>query len=119
MSGPRTSSADLSTKRPPAHSSLTALLFSRYCKCEMPYNPDDFMISQADFELMKQTQENSELLSKVVQSPEKLQIIFGIKLLLVLKLQRQSCKHYSQHPIMRCKHFKIGGDKKGKGTSLF
>ncbi|XP_062213991.1 kinetochore protein NUF2 homolog [Phragmites australis] len=30
-------------------------------------------ISQADFELMKQTQENSKLLSKVVQSPEKLQ----------------------------------------------
>ncbi|XP_062213010.1 kinetochore protein NUF2 homolog [Phragmites australis] len=30
-------------------------------------------VSQADFELMKQTQENSKLLSKVVQSPEKLQ----------------------------------------------
>ncbi|EEE67297.1 hypothetical protein OsJ_24502 [Oryza sativa Japonica Group] len=38
---------------------------------------------------------------------------------IVLKLQCQSCKHYSQHPIKRCKHFKIGGDKKGKGTSLF
>ncbi|BAT01828.1 Os07g0523700, partial [Oryza sativa Japonica Group] len=37
----------------------------------------------------------------------------------VLKLQCQSCKHYSQHPIKRCKHFEIGGDKKGKGTSLF
>uniref|UniRef100_A0A0E0AKP9 60S ribosomal protein L44 n=1 Tax=Oryza glumipatula TaxID=40148 RepID=A0A0E0AKP9_9ORYZ len=38
---------------------------------------------------------------------------------IVLKLQCQSCKHYSQHPIKRCKHFEIGGDKKGKGTSLF
>ncbi|KAL0342437.1 UNVERIFIED_CONTAM: 60S ribosomal protein L44 [Sesamum calycinum] len=28
----------------------------------------------------------------------------------------QAC---SQHPIKRCKHFEIGGDKKGKGTSLF
>ncbi|XP_020095221.1 uncharacterized protein LOC109714901 isoform X2 [Ananas comosus] len=38
---------------------------------------------------------------------------------IVLKLQCQSCKHYSQHAIKRCKHFEIGGDKKGKGTSLF
>ncbi|KAJ4818681.1 60S ribosomal protein L44 [Rhynchospora pubera] len=38
---------------------------------------------------------------------------------IVLKLQCQICKHYSQHPIKRCKHFEIGGDKKGKGTSLF
>ncbi|RLN36121.1 hypothetical protein C2845_PM03G26990 [Panicum miliaceum] len=38
---------------------------------------------------------------------------------IVLKLQCQSCKHYSQHPIKRCKYFEIGGDKKGKGTSLF
>ncbi|KAF8762343.1 hypothetical protein HU200_009521 [Digitaria exilis] len=30
-------------------------------------------ISQADFELIKQSQENSKLLSKIVQSPEKLQ----------------------------------------------
>jgi kinetochore protein Nuf2 len=30
-------------------------------------------ISQADFELMKHSQENSKLLSKIVQSPEKLQ----------------------------------------------
>ncbi|XP_042406177.1 uncharacterized protein LOC121996312 isoform X1 [Zingiber officinale] len=38
---------------------------------------------------------------------------------IVLTLQCQSCKHYSRHPIKRCKHFEIGGDKKGKGTSLF
>ncbi|CAD6334967.1 unnamed protein product [Miscanthus lutarioriparius] len=52
---------------------------------------------------------------------------------IVLKLQCQSCKHYSQHRSrhclislglnmllnQRCKHFEIGGDKKGKGTSLF
>ncbi|KAJ1419916.1 Zinc-binding ribosomal protein [Sesbania bispinosa] len=38
---------------------------------------------------------------------------------IVLKLQCQICKHVSQHPIKRCKHFEIGGDKKGKGTSLF
>ncbi|KAG6555824.1 hypothetical protein Mapa_002464 [Marchantia paleacea] len=38
---------------------------------------------------------------------------------IVLKLQCQSCKHVTQHPIKRCKHFEIGGDKKGKGTSLF
>ncbi|KAF7067983.1 hypothetical protein CFC21_073788, partial [Triticum aestivum] len=65
---------------------------------------------------------------------------------IVLKLQCQSCKHYSQRaikvcfffsctehlffvplcfaqpvfiPLQRCKHFEIGGDKKGKGTSLF
>ncbi|CAA7394443.1 unnamed protein product [Spirodela intermedia] len=38
---------------------------------------------------------------------------------IVLKLQCQGCKHYSQHAIKRCKHFEIGGDKKGKGTSLF
>ncbi|XP_010450063.1 PREDICTED: 60S ribosomal protein L36a-like [Camelina sativa] len=34
---------------------------------------------------------------------------------IVLRLQCQSCKHFSQRPIKRCKHFKIGGDKKGKG----
>lgn len=38
---------------------------------------------------------------------------------IVLRLQCQSCKHVSQHPIKRCKHFEIGGDKKGKGTTLF
>ncbi|XVE51745.1 hypothetical protein DITRI_Ditri02bG0065400 [Diplodiscus trichospermus] len=38
---------------------------------------------------------------------------------IVLRLQCQACKHVSQHPITRCKHFEIGGDKKGKGTSLF
>ncbi|KAA8533369.1 hypothetical protein F0562_033098 [Nyssa sinensis] len=37
---------------------------------------------------------------------------------IVLRLQCQGCKHVS-HPIKRCKHFEIGGDKKGKGTSLF
>ncbi|KAJ8437964.1 hypothetical protein Cgig2_033697 [Carnegiea gigantea] len=37
---------------------------------------------------------------------------------IVLRLQCQSCKHVSQHAIKRCKHFEIGGDKKGKGTSL-
>ncbi|KAL8152943.1 hypothetical protein V2J09_010703 [Rumex salicifolius] len=37
---------------------------------------------------------------------------------IVLRLQCQSCKHMSQHSIKRCKHFEIGGDKKGKGTSL-
>ncbi|KAH0715106.1 hypothetical protein KY284_008011 [Solanum tuberosum] len=31
----------------------------------------------------------------------------------------QGCKHVSQHPIKRYKHFEIGGDKKGNGTSLF
>ncbi|XP_006343505.1 60S ribosomal protein L44-like, partial [Solanum tuberosum] len=38
---------------------------------------------------------------------------------IVLRLQFQGCKHVSQHPIKRFKHFEIGGDKKGKGTSLF
>ncbi|TYH11985.1 hypothetical protein ES288_A06G029800v1 [Gossypium darwinii] len=38
---------------------------------------------------------------------------------IVLRLQCQGCKHVSQHPIKRCKHFEIGGDNKGKGTSLF
>ncbi|BBN03715.1 large subunit ribosomal protein L44e [Marchantia polymorpha subsp. ruderalis] len=38
---------------------------------------------------------------------------------IVLRLQCQGCKHVTQHPIKRCKHFEIGGDKKGKGTSLF
>ncbi|KAA3467578.1 60S ribosomal protein L44-like [Gossypium australe] len=38
---------------------------------------------------------------------------------IVLRLQCQGCKLISQHPIKRCKHFEIGGDKKGKGTSLF
>ncbi|KAL0384857.1 UNVERIFIED_CONTAM: 60S ribosomal protein L44 [Sesamum radiatum] len=33
---------------------------------------------------------------------------------IVLRLQCQGCKHVSQHPIKRCKHFEIGGDKKGK-----
>ncbi|PON77736.1 Ribosomal protein [Trema orientale] len=26
---------------------------------------------------------------------------------------------HKKHAIKRCKHFEIGGDKKGKGTSLF
>ncbi|KAF9605310.1 hypothetical protein IFM89_015926 [Coptis chinensis] len=38
---------------------------------------------------------------------------------IVLRLQCQSCKHVSQHAIKKCKHFLIGWDKKGKGTSLF
>ncbi|XP_024379910.1 large ribosomal subunit protein eL42 [Physcomitrium patens] len=38
---------------------------------------------------------------------------------IVLRLQCQACKHVTQHPIKRCKHFEIGGDKKGKGTQLF
>ncbi|GMY33085.1 60S ribosomal protein L44-like [Fagus crenata] len=38
---------------------------------------------------------------------------------IVPRLQCQSCKHMSQRAIKRCKHFEIGGDKKGKGTSLF
>ncbi|CAI5497260.1 unnamed protein product [Closterium sp. Naga37s-1] len=38
---------------------------------------------------------------------------------IVLRLQCQSCKHMHQTPIKRCKHFEIGGDKKGKSTSLF
>ncbi|KAG0561953.1 hypothetical protein M758_9G121100 [Ceratodon purpureus] len=38
---------------------------------------------------------------------------------IVLRLQCQACKHVTQHPIKRCKHFEIGGDKKGKGTTLF
>ncbi|XP_066358816.1 rRNA biogenesis protein RRP5-like isoform X1 [Miscanthus floridulus] len=37
---------------------------------------------------------------------------------IVLKLQCQSCNHYSQHPIKRCKHSEIIGDKKGKRTSV-
>uniref|UniRef100_A0A7I4DD52 60S ribosomal protein L44 n=1 Tax=Physcomitrium patens TaxID=3218 RepID=A0A7I4DD52_PHYPA len=32
---------------------------------------------------------------------------------------KKACKHVTQHPIKRCKHFEIGGDKKGKGTQLF
>lgn len=35
---------------------------------------------------------------------------------IVLRLQCQSCKHVTQHPIKRCKHFEIGGDKKRKGA---
>jgi large subunit ribosomal protein L44e len=38
---------------------------------------------------------------------------------IVLRLQCQTCRQVSQHPIKRCKHFEIGGDKKGKGASLF
>merc|ERR1712205_279618 len=38
---------------------------------------------------------------------------------IVLRLQCQQCKQVSQHPIKRCKHFEIGGDKKGKSASLF
>merc|ERR1712203_828922 len=38
---------------------------------------------------------------------------------IVLKLQCQSCKQVSQVPIKRCKHFEIGGDKKGKGAQLY
>ncbi|OAY78975.1 Lysine-specific demethylase PHF2 [Ananas comosus] len=40
-SGPRTTSAASSTRPPPADS---LLIGSRYCKCEMPYNPDDLMV---------------------------------------------------------------------------
>ena len=38
---------------------------------------------------------------------------------IVLRLQCNVCKTVSMHPIKRCKHFEIGGDKKGKGASLF
>ncbi|KAI5080424.1 hypothetical protein GOP47_0003607 [Adiantum capillus-veneris] len=33
------------------------------------------------------------------------------------RLQCQSYKHVTQHPIKRCKHFEIGGDKKRKGAT--
>ncbi|KAG5564394.1 hypothetical protein RHGRI_000553 [Rhododendron griersonianum] len=51
--------------------------------------------------------------------PFMLRIIAKTTKKIVLRLQCQGCKHVSQHPIKRCKHFEIGGDKKGKGTSLF
>ncbi|KAI5071556.1 hypothetical protein GOP47_0013807 [Adiantum capillus-veneris] len=35
---------------------------------------------------------------------------------IVLRLQCRSWKHVTQHPIKRCKHFEIGGDKKRKGA---
>ncbi|GMH11916.1 hypothetical protein Nepgr_013757 [Nepenthes gracilis] len=38
---------------------------------------------------------------------------------IVLKLQCQSCKHVTQLPLKRCKHFQIGGEKKGKAALLF
>jgi large subunit ribosomal protein L44e len=38
---------------------------------------------------------------------------------IVLRLQCATCKFTHMHPIKRCKHFEIGGDKKGKGASLF
>jgi len=34
---------------------------------------------------------------------------------IVLRLQCNTCKAVCMHPIKRCKHFEIGGDKKGKG----
>jgi len=38
---------------------------------------------------------------------------------IVLRLQCATCKYTHMHPIKRCKHFEIGGDKKGKGATLF
>jgi len=38
---------------------------------------------------------------------------------IVLRLQCSTCKYTHMHPIKRCKHFEIGGDKKGKGAQLF
>mmetsp|Transcript_25227 Transcript_25227/g.30538 ORF Transcript_25227/g.30538 Transcript_25227/m.30538 type:complete len:106 (+) Transcript_25227:101-418(+) len=38
---------------------------------------------------------------------------------IVLRLQCQSCKQVAQHAIKRCKHFEIGGDRKGKGAQLY
>ncbi|EEH51608.1 uncharacterized protein MICPUCDRAFT_30148 [Micromonas pusilla CCMP1545] len=34
---------------------------------------------------------------------------------IVLMLQCNTCKSRCMHPIKRCKHFEIGGDKKSKG----
>ena len=34
---------------------------------------------------------------------------------IVLRLQCNTCKAVAMQPIKRCKHFEIGGDKKGKG----
>mmetsp|Transcript_16509 Transcript_16509/g.53885 ORF Transcript_16509/g.53885 Transcript_16509/m.53885 type:complete len:104 (+) Transcript_16509:33-344(+) len=34
---------------------------------------------------------------------------------IVLRLQCNTCKLTHMHPIKRCKHFEIGGDKKRKG----
>ncbi|KAK9813876.1 hypothetical protein WJX73_003036 [Symbiochloris irregularis] len=34
---------------------------------------------------------------------------------IALRLQCQVCKAVHLHPIKRCKHFEIGGDKKSKG----
>merc|ERR1712130_223356 len=33
---------------------------------------------------------------------------------IVLRLQCNTCKAVCMHPTKRCKHFEIGGDKKGK-----
>merc|ERR1712032_1752294 len=38
---------------------------------------------------------------------------------IVLRLECTACKQVSQHPIKRCKHFEIGGDRKGKGAQLY
>ncbi|KAG4303791.1 hypothetical protein PORY_002816 [Pneumocystis oryctolagi] len=36
----------------------------------------------------------------------------------VLKLECTVCKHKTQVPLKRCKHFELGGDKKTKGAAL-
>ena len=36
---------------------------------------------------------------------------------IVLRLQCQVCKAVHMHPIKRCKHFEIGGEKKTKGAA--
>jgi len=41
------------------------------------------------------------------------------KIVLRLSCTDPNCKAVHLHPIKRCKHFEIGGDKKGKSTSLF
>ncbi|KAL6351147.1 hypothetical protein AAG906_031733 [Vitis piasezkii] len=38
---------------------------------------------------------------------------------IVLRLQCQGCKHVSQHPIKRCKHFEIGGIRRERALLYF
>jgi len=38
---------------------------------------------------------------------------------IVLRLECTTCGYKTQQPIKRCKHFELGGDKKGRGNVTF
>lgn len=55
---------------------MHASFYSHYCPCCYNFFFSFFQISNAEFVLVQSVQENANLRSKIVQSPDKLQVLY-------------------------------------------